>query len=50
MYPCDISLPDPLFRDLPPFYNTEHKRRLVAEEMLYERVDQALEAFYEAMN
>jgi hypothetical protein len=50
MYPAEISIPEPYFRDLPPLYNTERERRRVSDELIAERIDKAIETFFEAMN
>jgi hypothetical protein len=39
MYPSEVVLPDPLYRDLPPLYNQERERHRLQCEMLAERVE-----------
>lgn len=49
-YPKAFELPDPMYRDLPPLTSIDRERRRVTESLLDQKMQNALTAFYDAMN
>ena len=49
-FPAQIVLPEPGYRDLPELFNVDRERRRMAETLLNEKMENALQAFYNAMN